>query len=145
MPSTAAALQNHQPVAAPLFSPEQANRALPYVRRVVEDVQQTYAQITELRRLLEDGAESTSQMRRAEDQYEQQLDRLGELMDELQLVGVELKDFQRGQVDFPCEIAGGRVLLCWMHGEPSVTHWHHTDEGFASRRSLAVRPGQSES
>ena len=43
----------------------------------------------------------------------------------------------RGLLDFPSERDGEIVELCWLHGEPTVAHWHRIGEGFAGRRPLA--------
>ena len=72
------------------FTVAQANSALPYVSRVVEDITQVYARIIELRRGADrpEGPEPDT-----EKEYEKTMDRLSELVDELHAVGVELKDF----------------------------------------------------
>lgn len=117
------------------FSVEEANRALPYVQRVVEDVVAVYSHIVELRRQLEDlgaGEEALD----LERQYEDAMDRLGDLVDELHLVGVELKDFEKGLVDFPASVAGREVLLCWRRGESAVAYFHETDAGYADRQPV---------
>jgi hypothetical protein len=50
--------------------------------------------------------------------------------------GIQLKDLQRGLVDFPSVRDGRPVLLCWLLGEPSVDFWHELTTGFAGRRPL---------
>ena len=56
---------------------------------------------------------------------------------ELSDLGVEYKQpLDAGLVDFPGEIDGGPVYLCWKYDEPLVAHWHSRDEGFAGRRPL---------
>jgi hypothetical protein len=55
---------------------------------------------------------------------------------ELQAVEVVLRDVERGLVDFPAVREGEEVYLCWLEGEPEVTHWHPPDAGFAGRRPL---------
>lgn len=58
-----------------------------------------------------------------------ELGRLAEL-------GVVLRDPQVGLVDFPGELDGRRVWLCWRLGEQRVAHYHELDSGFAGRRPL---------
>jgi hypothetical protein len=62
---------------------------------------------------------------------------LGEALEELERLGVQVKDPLRGLLDFPSERDGEIVELCWLHGEPAVSHWHRIGEGFAGRRPLA--------
>ncbi len=49
---------------------------------------------------------------------------------------IELKDLQRGLVDFPALRKGQPVYLCWELGEPEVAFWHDTTAGYAGRRPL---------
>ena len=58
---------------------------------------------------------------------------------ELTDLGVEMKGFDVGLVDFPGEMDGRPVCLCWRLGEPAVAHWHERDAGFAGRRPLGPR------
>jgi len=58
---------------------------------------------------------------------------------EIDSIGVQVKDLDIGLLDFPCEVEGSIVLLCWKMGEPAITHWHGTDEGFAGRKPIDAR------
>jgi hypothetical protein len=58
---------------------------------------------------------------------------------EIDSIGVQVKDIDVGLLDFPCEVEGSVVLLCWRMGEGSITHWHSTDEGFAGRKPIDER------
>ncbi|MFZ1930789.1 MAG: DUF2203 family protein [Candidatus Sulfotelmatobacter sp.] len=48
-----------------------------------------------------------------------------------------------GLLDFPCEVEGRTVLLCWKMGEKSITHWHGQEEGFAGRKLIDERIARS--
>jgi hypothetical protein len=50
--------------------------------------------------------------------------------------GILLRDPDAGLVDFPGEVEGRRVFLCWLLGEGSVTWFHETDSGFHGRKPL---------
>jgi hypothetical protein len=56
---------------------------------------------------------------------------------ELDALGIQLKDRRIGLIDFPSELDGRPVLLCWRLGEPSVQFWHDEQSGYAGRRPLA--------
>jgi hypothetical protein len=58
---------------------------------------------------------------------------------EIDSIGVQVKDIDIGLLDFPCEIEGQIILLCWKLGEKSITHWHGTQEGFAGRKPVDER------
>jgi hypothetical protein len=58
---------------------------------------------------------------------------------EIDSIGVQVKDLDIGLLDFPCEVDGEIILLCWKLGETSITHWHGTSEGFAGRKPVDER------
>lgn len=58
---------------------------------------------------------------------------------EIDSIGVQVKDLGIGLLDFPCEVEGEIILLCWKLGETSITHWHGTQEGFAGRKPIDER------
>ncbi len=127
--SSAVVLESEKKV----FSLEHANRALPYISRIVDDITSVYARIIELRRSADRPGGADIETERA---YEKTMDRLGELVDELHAVGVELKDFELGLVDFPAIHQGRDVLLCWKRGEKTIAHWHEVDAGLSGRQSV---------
>jgi len=58
---------------------------------------------------------------------------------EIDSIGVQVKDLSIGLLDFPCEVEGQTILLCWKLGEKSITHWHGVQEGFAGRKPIDQR------
>src|SRR5579863_7820019 len=65
--------------------------------------------------------------------------RAKDALSEIDSIGVQVKDIDIGLLDFPCEVEGEVVLLCWKMGESSITHWHGTSEGFAGRKLIDAR------
>jgi hypothetical protein len=65
--------------------------------------------------------------------------RVRDTLAEIDSIGVQVKDLNIGLLDFPCEVEGQIVLLCWKLGEDSITHWHGTEEGFAGRKPVDER------
>jgi hypothetical protein len=119
------------------FTVDQANRALPYVSRVADDIAQHYQTVIGLRQRLEQPRpeDDANALRR---EYEKGMDHLSDLIEELHEVGVELKDFERGLVDFPAVYEGREVYLCWQRGENSILAWHEVDAGFTGRQDVAL-------
>jgi hypothetical protein len=70
---------------------------------------------------------------------EKSIQRVRDAMAEIDAIGVQVKDLDIGLLDFPCKVDGKIVLLCWKLGEEGITHWHGTDEGFASRKPIDER------
>ena len=65
--------------------------------------------------------------------------RVRDALAEIDSIGVQVKDLSIGLLDFPCEVEGQIILLCWKLGEKSITHWHGTNEGFAGRKPIDAR------
>jgi hypothetical protein len=63
---------------------------------------------------------------------------------EMEAIGVQLKDLEKGLLDFPCSIDGKTVLLCWKLGEKEIGFWHSPEDGFAGRKPLDGRFGKTE-
>ena len=70
---------------------------------------------------------------------EKAIQRVKDAMDEIDAIGVQVKDLDIGLLDFPCEVDGQIVLLCWKLGEKAITHWHGVSEGFAGRKPVDER------
>jgi hypothetical protein len=72
-------------------------------------------------------------------QREKAMQRVKDAMAEIDAMGVQVKDLDVGLLDFPCEVDGEIILLCWKLGEKAVTHWHGVSEGFAERKRIDER------
>ncbi len=72
-------------------------------------------------------------------EMEAHLQRARESMAEIDSIGVQVKDLDAGLLDFPCNMDGQVVLLCWRMGEPSIEHWHTIESGFQGRQPLDDR------
>ena len=70
---------------------------------------------------------------------EKAIQRVKDAMSEIDAIGVQVKDLDIGLLDFPCEVDGQTVLLCWKLGEAAITHWHGVSEGFAGRKPVDER------
>jgi hypothetical protein len=49
---------------------------------------------------------------------------------------IQIKDLDRGLIDFPALRDGREVFLCWESGEEDIEHWHELDAGYAGREKL---------
>ena len=92
------------------FDLEEANRQLPLVRRIVEDILTHHRQGN--------------------------ADEVQELVAELHELGCFFKGFGEGLVDWYSYYAGRPVFLCWKLGEPEIAYWHQTDAGFSGRQPI---------
>jgi hypothetical protein len=70
---------------------------------------------------------------------EKAVQRVKDALAEIDATGVQVKDLDIGLLDFPCEVEGQTILLCWKLGEKGITHWHGVSEGFAGRKPIDER------
>ena len=129
------------------FTVEDANRTLPLVRRIVSDAVRDYWRWQEKVREFEEVAanrvvgEPNDLADRLESEAQQLAREIDGYLAEIRQLGVEMKGFDTGLVDFPGEIDGRPVLLCWQLGEETVGYWHEESAGFAGRQPLPLRRG----
>lgn len=126
-----------------IFSLDEAEQALPLVRHIATDIRAAYRlwQDAVTRYELEAAgatadAGETEVLGSLREAVGVQAERVAGLVDELQELGVELKDFEQGLVDFYALREDRLVYLCWRLGEEHITHWHEVDAGFAGRRPV---------
>jgi hypothetical protein len=126
-----------------LFTGDHANRTLPLVRRIVEDIVREHRRwqeaIVELD-LLVSGVRADMPDPRAtalEKEIQSIANEIDTFQGELESLGIQLKDRRIGLIDFPSELDGRRVLLCWRLGETSVQFWHDESSGYAGRQPLS--------
>lgn len=126
-----------------IFTVESANRTLPLVRRIVDDIVAEHPKWKDLVGRYEVAA-ANARPEWGESPEQQglrhQIDRVAERINgyvaELEGIGCQLKGFEQGLVDFYGRHEGRLVCLCWQRGEPAVTHWHEVETGFAGRRDI---------
>lgn len=119
---------------AKLFTPDEARRTLPLVRRVVADL---CAKGRELRSLPDSSPDPDERERARQLQAELALH-----LHELDAIGCQYKDwdFEHGLVDFPGELDGEPVLWCWRSDEDDIAWYHTPADGFAGRTPIPPDP-----
>ena len=127
-----------------IFTPDEANRMLPLVSRIADDIVATYTRVQktledlEALKAVEDEEVRDLQERRLEVESARLLDRFQTLIEEIEELGGTVKDYERGCIDFYGEVDGEIVYLCWERGEDTIAHWHRLDEGFSARRAIPI-------
>ena len=64
------------------------------------------------------------------------LGRLDAILSEFQRREIQVKDIDRGLLDFPALLGEKEIFLCWEQDEEDVEFWHDLDAGFAGREHL---------
>jgi hypothetical protein len=127
------------------FTVSEANRILPLVRVIVRDIvdlardlRERHERLSRLRPkergLL--GEAYQEELQQVQEEFERDQERMRGYEEELRKLGIELKDYYTGLIDFPCWKENREVYLCWKHGEPEVLYWHELDAGFGGRQRL---------
>ena len=123
-----------------IFTVDEANALLPAVRELLKRMQSSRRRLSVYRKqakLAAEGAEDGGGGMANGVLYATLLTRFTTEMAELEAMGVQLKDFERGLIDFPSLRDGRVVLLCWQLGEgDELEWWHDMDAGFAGRTPL---------
>jgi hypothetical protein len=123
-----------------LFTIQEANALLPSVRTIVARIQQAHRRLARYRDDARKASEAAEQGGGGIEDgvaYATVLTTMASAMTELDTLGVQLKDFERGLIDFPSLRDGKVVLLCWQMGEgDELEWWHDVDAGFAGRTPL---------
>lgn len=126
------------------FTVEEANKSLPLVKVIVDDIVRQFAVVDDLKTRLSGvrnpRRDSTpdhyaEESARSQSQLEAEEATLIGYIEELNKLGVELKG-PDGLCDFPSIREGREVYLCWRLGEPQVAHWHEMNAGVAGRQPL---------
>ena len=121
------------------FTLDEANALLPTVRQKLQRIQKLYGILGEFResaKLAAIASEFGGGMEGGSE-YVRSLYEVGKLTTELNDLGVQLKDYSRGLIDFPSMRDDRVVLLCWQLGEgDEIEWWHEIESGFAGRKPL---------
>lgn len=122
-----------------LFTVEEANALLPQIIPQLHRIRKLYARVAEMRDSAR-AAASASQFGGGMEGgtgYVNALYNIGKITTELHQLGIELKDYERGLIDFPSMRNDRIVYLCWQIGDgDEIEWWHETDAGFAGRQPL---------
>ena len=113
------------------FTPAEAKKTLPLVKKIVRDILNDAFQIRTITESLNGNIEGNFEVR-------QLAANMDGYMNELEEIGCSFKDwnFQIGLVDFPSLINGEEVLLCWRSDEEDILYFHGYDEGYAGRKPI---------
>ena len=136
-----------QAMARKYFTRDEANRTLPLVRRIVQDIVDEYGRWKESlgQYELAAGAQHAGDTESPEAvALRERVDEIARIINgyisELEQVGCVLKGFDDGLVDFRGRLEGRDVWLCWKLGEDCVGHWHEIDQGYRHRRPFEWEP-----
>lgn len=126
-----------------LFTLPEAERTLPLVRRIVQDLTTEYpawrAAVSRFE-ILTGGARAdwgeTPELVAAREEVTRHAERINRYLQELEAIGCVFKGFEAGLVDFYSLREDRPIFLCWRLGEDRISHWHEIDAGFGGRHPI---------
>jgi hypothetical protein len=113
------------------FTPTEAKKTLPLVKKIVKDILETSREMRMIADEIGGRVEDDPRIRKLAGDVEH-------FMLELEEIGCFFKDwnFQIGLVDFPAMIDGKEVFLCWRSDEDDIMYYHGVNDGFAGRKII---------
>jgi hypothetical protein len=136
------------------FTLSEAQTLLPVVEALLRRAQAAGARAGELEREMQELSQrifmsggmhvNVAQAARRRTEREKALQEARDTLAEMDEIGVQVKDLEKGLLDFPSVMEGHDVLLCWKLGEKEIGYWHTPEDGFAGRKPLDGRPDKTE-
>lgn len=119
------------------YTRDEARQLLPQVRAWLDELSnlrgRLQAQDSELALALGAGEDQGGGLVNS---YARNLSAVKQVLLQFQNHDIQIKDLDRGLVDFPAFIGGNEVFLCWEKGEDDIEFWHDLDSGYAGREPL---------
>jgi len=126
-----------------LFSLDDATALIPQLELVMEKMQRLGMKVREeVATLARERGQpglpdlSTQQVLRLRPPLRPLFEEMAQAVQEIEKYGCYFKGLELGLVDFPAELGGEIVELCWQYGEKEIAFYHGRDEGFAGRQPL---------
>ena len=136
------------------FTLGEAQTLLPLVEALLLKAQEAGARAGELEREMQELSQrifiaggmhvNVAQAAKRRADREKSLQEARDTLAEMDEIGVQVKDLEKGLLDFPAVMDGRDVLLCWKLGEKEIGYWHTPEDGFAGRKPLDGRSDKSE-
>ena len=121
------------------YTPQTANKALPEVKCLFENIvmqkNHVVALQEELQAIIDSGSPFEGFIKKKQE-LNAAVTNLYKAIEHLEARGVIIKSVDEGLLDFPSRRFEEEVWLCWKAGENKIKFWHRKDEGFMGRKPL---------
>jgi hypothetical protein len=122
-----------------LYTPQDANKALPDVKRMFANITAQKNKVVaiqqEIQMIIDSGSPFHAFIEKKQ-QLNSMVTDLYKAIEQLEGTGVMIKSVDEGLLDFPSKRFDEEVWLCWKAGEDEIKFWHGKDEGFMGRKPL---------
>ncbi len=127
---------------AKVYTVDEANRVLGIIKRTFAEAKSLRTRIGsrnldyEFMQIGNEGSTGNSALAQLKTELDTLVEEFRRKVTFLENLGVQIKQFDPGIIDFFSIRDGCVVLLCWREGEPAVRYWHPLDAGFAERQPI---------
>lgn len=119
------------------YSPDEAQALIPRIRGWLDQLLQLRVIALEYERKLSGILEEQTDLGGPQvNRWIRSMAGIKGILSEFHRREIQIKDLERGLIDFPAFIGGREVFLCWEKSEESVEYWHDLDSGYAGREPL---------
>jgi hypothetical protein len=134
-----------QKIATKVFTVVEANAMLPLIRSIVNDIHSAFRSVTgrrsDLHRLLRKGSRTTGplyddEVEESRADLQQEYERIWKFREELESLGVLLRQPEEGMIEFPAVVLGEESFLSWQLGEVEVRYYRSAESPRATRLPL---------
>ena len=123
------------------FSINDANLIIPNVNEKLNRVKKFKNQLNQCEQNLKDIIASSDSLQTyiiAKQELNTVLTSFYNAIDDLEKIGVVLKDLDNGLIDFPSKRFNEEIWLCWKEGESEIKFWHEKNAGFLNKKPIFV-------
>lgn len=129
------------------FTVEEANAMLPLAQSIAADIQEVFRSVTgrraDLHRLLRKGTRTAGthyddEMAESRADLQEEYERIWHYREELESLGVLLRNPEEGAIEFPTLIMGQEAFLCWQIGEAEVHFWRNAATANSKKQPLSA-------
>ncbi len=130
---------------AKYFTLAEANAMLPLIKSIAADIGAIFRSVTgrrsDLHRLLRRGSRSAGsqyddEMAESRADLQEEYERIWQFREELESLGVLLRQPEAGLIEFPTLMFGQEAFLCWQLGDEQIQHWRPADSSASNRQPL---------
>ena len=118
------------------YSVEEAREMLPQIRAWFSEITALTGRIHETDQNIAPRVKAGEDLGgKAVSQQIRDMTRVHSILREFHSREIQVKDLQRGLIDFPALLDEREIFLCWEHAEHAIPQWHDLESGFAGRQA----------
>ncbi|MCC6511106.1 MAG: DUF2203 domain-containing protein [Pirellulaceae bacterium] len=129
------------------YTVAEANAMLPLLRSIVSDICEVFRNVTgrrvDLHRLLRQrergsGQQYDDEVAETRADLQEEYDKIWKYREELEALGVILRQPEQGAIEFPARVSGREAYLSWQLGEEEVRYWREEDAPWTARKLISL-------